>query len=97
MFVVKLIGKLFLIPVIVALFLLNLAVAIIGGIYGVVHSFFWGLMIIAIILFACFGMWPQAIFFFVFMMMSLLVVAMFEVISATLGGVMGTMAALLAA
>jgi hypothetical protein len=42
-------------------------------------------------------MWPQAIFFFVFMMMSLLVVAMFEVISATLGGVMGTMAALLAA
>jgi uncharacterized membrane protein len=91
MFVVKLIGKLLLIPVIVLLFALNLAVATIGGIYGVIHSLFWGLLAIIVFLFACFGMWPQAVLFFVVMMMSLLVVTMFELISTSLGGALGKM------
>lgn len=95
MLIAKLIGKLLLLPVLLVLFLMNMVVIIVGGVYGVVHSLFWGIMVLAIILAVCFGMWPQVIGFAVFMAMSMLIVAFIEVLTAFLGGAMGSVAALL--
>ena len=79
------------------LFILSIAVAVIGGIYGVIHGLFWALMIFAVILAALFGMWPQAIAFAIFMGLSLVVVLALKGLTALLGGAIGTVAALLTA
>jgi hypothetical protein len=97
MFLLKLIGKILLIPVLIVLFVLNIAVAVIGGIYGVIHGLFWVLMIFAVILAALFGMWPQAIAFAIFMGLSLIVIQALNGLAALLGGAMGMVAALLTA
>lgn len=97
MFMVKLVRKLLLLPVLLALFVLYIVVAIIGGVYGVIHNLFWGIMVLAIILAACFGMWPQLIEFAVFMAMSMVIVALLEVLNAFLGGSVGKVAAMLTA
>lgn len=95
MFMVKLIGKLLLLPVLLALFVLYIVVAIIGGVYGVIHSLFWGIMVFAIILAACFGMWPQAIAFAIFMGLSLIVVLTLEGLTVFMGGAIGTVVTML--
>ena len=97
MLIAKLTGKLLLLPVLLVLFLMNMVVIIVGGVYGIVHSLFWGIMVLAIILAVCFGMWPQIIGFAVFMAMSMLIVAFIEVLTAFLGGAMGSVAAMLTA
>lgn len=42
MLIAKLIGKLLLLPLLLVLFLMNMIVIIAEGVYGVVHSLFWG-------------------------------------------------------
>lgn len=56
MFMVKLVRKLLRLPVLLALFVLYIVVASIGEVYGIIHSLFWGIMVLAIILTVCFGM-----------------------------------------
>lgn len=88
MFMVKLVRKLLLLPVLLALFVLYIVVASIGEVYGIIHSLFWGIMVLAIILTVCFGMWHQVIGFTVFMAMSMVIVALLEVMHAFLRGTM---------
>jgi hypothetical protein len=97
MFMVKLVRKLLLLPVLLALFVLYIVVTIIGGVYGVIHSLFWGIMVLAIILAACFGMWHQVIGFAVFMAMSMVIVALLEILHAFFGGAIESVAARLTA
>ena len=76
---------------------LTFVVTIIGGVYGFIHSLFWGIMVLAIILAACFGMWHQVIGFAVFMAMSMVIVALLEVLHVFLGGAMENVAVRLTA
>jgi hypothetical protein len=79
------------------LFVLNMVVIIIEGVYEVIHSSFWKITVLVIILASCFSMWPQVIGFTIFMAMSMVVVALIEVLTVFLGGVMGSVAGMLTA
>ncbi len=97
MFMVKLVRKLLLLPVLLALFVLYIVVAFIGGVYEVIHNLFWGIMVLAIILAACFGMWHQVIGFAVFMAMSMVIVALLETMTIALRGALETVSVMMIA
>lgn len=95
MIVLKIVGKIFLLPILLALFILGMVIAVIGGIYHLIHGFFWALMIIAVILFAVFKMWQNVIMGIAFMPASLMIVTMLDSLSSLIGGAVGRVIALL--
>lgn len=97
MAVLKIVGKIFLVPVLLALFLLGLVIAAVGGIYQLLHGVLWGLLIILIVLFAVFGMWQNVIFGIVLMSVSLIIVTALDGLSALIGSAVGSVLGLLRA
>jgi hypothetical protein len=97
MSVLKIVGKIFLVPVLLALFLLGLVIAAVGGIYQLLHGLLWGLLIILIVLFSVFGMWQNVIFGIVLMSVSLIIVTALDGLSALIGSAVGSVLGLLRA
>lgn len=84
-FVLKAVGKLMLLPVILLIFICQLFVAVVQGIYGVIHAFFWIFMIFLILIALFTASWPQLILFVLLAMCSLAIVNFFELIQMALG------------
>lgn len=97
MSMLKIVGKIFLVPVLLALFLLGLVIAAVGGIYQLLHGLLWGLLIILIVLFSVFGMWQNVIFGIVLMSVSLIIVTALDGLSALIGSAVGSVLGLLRA
>lgn len=95
MSVLKIVGKIFLVPVLLALFLLGLIIAAVGGIYQLLHGLLWGLLIILIVLFGVFGMWQNVIFGIVLMSVSLIIVTALDGLSALIGSAVSSVLGLL--
>ncbi len=95
MAVLRIVGKIFLLPILLVLFILGLIFTVIGGIYHLLHGFFWALMVIAVILFAAFGMWQNVVMGIAFMTASLVIVVFLDSMPSLIGCAIGMVAALL--
>lgn len=84
-FVLKAIGKMLLLPVILFILICQLFVAVVQGVYGLIHVLFWILLIFMILVALFTASWPQLIIFICFAMLSLAIVNLFELIQTALG------------